>query len=74
MLLREFDGQFRALSSALESTAKNGSSAVQDFNKAVYRKLYGGIDDLSEEAKRKAITKLPNGIKALILDVMERDK
>ena len=73
-LVREFDGQFRALSSALESVAGNGATAVGEFNKAVYKKLYGGIDDLSDEAKRKAISRLPNGIKALILDVMEKDK
>ena len=73
-LVREFDGQFRALSSALETVAGDGASAVGEFSNAVFNKIDGGIKDLSAEARRTAITKLPNSIKALILDVMERDK
>lgn len=72
-LTREFDGQFRALSSALEALPE-GTDAVGAFNKAVFEKIWGGIKDLSEEAKHKAIQHLPNGTKALILDIMERDK
>lgn len=73
-LLKEFDGNMRVLSTALEYVTGNGSSAIGEFNNAVFDKLYGGIKSLPEEAKKKAISRLPNSIKALILDVMEKDK
>jgi hypothetical protein len=73
-LLKEFDGNMRVLSTALEYVTGSGSSAIGEFNNAVFDKLYGGIKNLPEEAKKKAISRLPNSIKALILDVMEKDK